>query len=1586
MQAVQALANSGVVQGLLQAMASAIAWIAQALASIPPEALASLISFFISLKLLKVNPLYLAAAGIALLIGRIQELGGVAQILENLPQTLATIGHNMMTGLINGIQEGARKVFDYIRQIGVTIVTSLRNILGIHSPSTVMYGIGENITLGLANGIEDSKSAVQVAMNNLAKDILEVSEKVIKNKVDFGILDIKGEYQQWKKVSQLFTNGSEQYNHAIEKMEEARKQANLKILSLQKDYNDALDQTVSKIASMYGLLDDVNLKAGKNSQQILHGLDEQVAKLEEWASAQEIISNSGLDAKLVEELQGMGVDSVSELSAIANMTTDELATLNSMWLKKQSIANKAGVKQMEGLKKDTLAQINDLKQGIDGTTVDITDVGGRLVENISEGVYGAMPTLQSAFSQLGSYIEKAQKELAKTASGSGSGGKSSGAGVGGEAGGIDVPDAGGEIAKSLKEEIQGSMNKLGDMLPGIIAGGLGAVAVAKFGPKIAKALASKFFDKTKIGQEITNTLSRVMSSGLKKAKSSSEGALSKAAEGLSQDAKASTTIADSSSKIGGNMQTAGKGLSKVNSILNTIIKGAVAVIAIAGAIAAMAGALWLTYNALKDIDFLKLAGQLTLMATATAVFGTLAAVIGKLDVSTLVKGLLALIGIAADIAIVALACRAAYELMKGVDFVGFAIAIGEMALAVVAFGVLAGLGGVLSEFLALGILVVAGIALDIAAVALACRVAYEAMKDVPFVDFAVVIGEMALAVGAFGLLTALSGLFGLLGGGIGLIYVLGICYELVQVAQACKIANETMMYVRWEDFGKAIGQMATALGAFELLNIGSSLAAIFGGLGLTYILGICDEIVQVARSLKYVYDNVPSDIVGVKQKIQLIKDVLNDLKNADLGGLIGSILANWTIENLIGVVENYVKVAEQLNKLQEIQLNSDKILGNLDIVRSALDQVKSKTDFITEMLQSWADEANANSVESAAKVILIYGQVIDTLEKLSDVQIDDSVKSGVETMTTFIQEVLDTISRVTTSWWVDVGGIEKTVGMAQSVLNKFSEIIPVIKDQIQDKGINVEKANEAINGVKGVLENILKIKEVDGLDDKENVVGKAQSILNKFTEIVPTIGQLIGQDFNPDEAKRRIVGVRDLIYEIGLINQDYDAGNLQKKADILDKTQSLINKMTELAFPIGQLSRVDFNADTARQRIWDVQSLTYEIAKVNQDYSTSNLENKAQILAVTQSLINKFTELAPTIKQLISVGLEAKPAIESVHTIQNLVWEIGQINTGDAGNLATKEWVVGMAASIAYKLGEFSHAISTIGNVNGDVAVQAINAMNTMFSTIANGVGSNVQVFENVGINIGQALANGMRSQSANVSQAGFQLQTDFWYAIESKMGDEYQQGVWMATQFGNGLKSVDFSGIGGAMQTSLWWGIQNRMNDEYHQGRAMGERFRQGLYDIDYGNAGWWAVQGFMNGANSQDVYSTGWRIADRFLQGLRDRGEQGSPWKTTIESGSWAVEGLIKGIQEQEGALVGEATTLAEEVIDALSMENLTMSPTLDASVSGNLAPSMYDSEYGMIGGSNKDVVINQNNNVYTDVDMERINRDIAWSLSKV
>lgn len=1487
---IKELAGSGAIKTVLTVVANTLSMIAKALASIPPEALAGIMSFILSLKLLNANPIMFVVMAITLLIQYIKELGGISKIFEQLPQKLATIGHNLMTGLFNGIREGARKVIDYVKQVASTVISTFQNMFGIHSPSTVMYDMGMNMGLGLANGITDSESAVQVAMNDLADDILKLSEKIIANKVDFGILDIKQEWQEWKKVSKLFTEGSEQYNYAIEQMEAARKKANLRILDLQQTYNEALDKTIEKIGSMYGLFDEVNLGGSKNSSKILKNLDQQVAKMQEWAEAQKSIANLGLDDELVKELQGMGVDATGELSAIAQMTSDELGTLNDMWLQKQKIANDEGIRQMEGMKKDTLAQVQSIKDGVDGVTVDIADSGGRLVENISEGVYGAMPTLESAFGKLNDYIEKAQKELAKQMSGTGSEVDNLGG-----ADALGVPDTG--IA-GIKEEVTNTIEKVKSMLPNILLGALGAVGVVKFGPKIVKAIAQKLLGGGNFSQGLSGILEAGLAGELGKENWSQllgqlpygdKGFLarfvgqmqakleetneiaSKSAKTLKQVTKPVEQIKEGSVTITKNLESTNTSMSKTPGWANSIKEGAKSVIYIAGAIAAVAGALWITYNALKDVDFVKLTEQLIFMGLAVVEFGALAKAADMLKISA--KSILIIVGIAVDVAAVALACRAAYEVMKDIPWDGFASALGMMAAAIGAFGLLNGILGIKVVALAeaFGLLVSAGIIIEIIALSKSIRIAYDVMKD-----------------------------------------------------------------ISWEGFGQMLGQMATALGVMGALNGPLGLLMPLAALGWVSISLICDEMIKLAKALVEVDRNVPEDFDSLEKKLKHLKKTLEIINGLDLGTVIGMMVTSWSAGPVERIMEMYVKVAEALNKLSKIELDQEAIEVNLEYIRSTLETIDVKTDLISGWLEASRMDVEASTVENAGRIVIVYGDMVDALDKLANFKPDEA-------------------------------------GISTSLLAMVG-VITLLRNQSYGSG-----------GIFNIFNN---------METVANDVEKIKSIVKNYLEMVPTMQDLGKPENKISDSVRSVVeknieNIKSIVHTIGSVDT---GGWIDQKESDMGKIQSILNKFTELIPVANQIANMNIakgdDRSGAIKRIKDIKSIVIEIGSVD---TGGWIDQKESDMGKIQSILNKFTEVAQTCGLLTQYPIPSN-AQGWIQTVRHLVWEIGQINQDDAGSLDAKADIIEKSKTIAKKLGEFGSILSELkGSEQGGVIESLTSALDQLLTGVSNSMTEKVAVFENVGVQIGQSLARGITSQSEALSVAGGNMQSSIWAGVNGKIQDEYWQGVELANKFGDGVKSVDFQNVGASLQSSLWWGIQNKMNDEYWQGRSMGERFRQGLYDVDYGNAGWWAVQGFINGAwgragNGDGVYHTGWWIANNFLQGLKDRGNQGSPWKTTMESGNWAVEGLIEGIKSQEDALVGEATSLADQVINALTMDDVVMSPTLDANVNGHLAPTMAEGDYGIVGGNGQGVTIRQTNNNYTQYDVEQVQRDLAWELSKV
>lgn len=81
------------------------------------------------------------------------------------------IGENIVTGLLNGITGMWDTLVSTVKGKVNGMVSTVKNVLGIHSPSKVFTEIGENVTQGLVNGINTGVPAAQEAIQNIAQTL-----------------------------------------------------------------------------------------------------------------------------------------------------------------------------------------------------------------------------------------------------------------------------------------------------------------------------------------------------------------------------------------------------------------------------------------------------------------------------------------------------------------------------------------------------------------------------------------------------------------------------------------------------------------------------------------------------------------------------------------------------------------------------------------------------------------------------------------------------------------------------------------------------------------------------------------------------------------------------------------------------------------------------------------------------------------------------------------------------------------------------------------------------------------------------------------------------------------------------------------------------------------------------------------------------------------------------------------------------------------------------------------------------------------------------------------------------------------------
>ena len=105
---------------------------------------------------------------------------------------------NILSGLGNGLKDGAKTVWEWMKNLGKRILDGIKSVLGIHSPSTEFFEIGKNIIAGLINGIKAGFSAIGTTMKELGGKIVEAFKGLDMSKLSSLFMNIVKIFPQLK--------------------------------------------------------------------------------------------------------------------------------------------------------------------------------------------------------------------------------------------------------------------------------------------------------------------------------------------------------------------------------------------------------------------------------------------------------------------------------------------------------------------------------------------------------------------------------------------------------------------------------------------------------------------------------------------------------------------------------------------------------------------------------------------------------------------------------------------------------------------------------------------------------------------------------------------------------------------------------------------------------------------------------------------------------------------------------------------------------------------------------------------------------------------------------------------------------------------------------------------------------------------------------------------------------------------------------------------------------------------------------------------------------------------------------------------
>lgn len=163
LQIIEALASGLVEQmpRIFNATIQIIKSITSTIISNLPQILASALQIMMSLGAGLINNIQIIIAAIPSIISAIVSglINGISEI--------AAVGGQLVSGLWNGISDKIGWVQDQIWGMGSSIISTIKGVFGIHSPSREFAWIGQMLDEGLANGISDNVDIVDDAMGDV---------------------------------------------------------------------------------------------------------------------------------------------------------------------------------------------------------------------------------------------------------------------------------------------------------------------------------------------------------------------------------------------------------------------------------------------------------------------------------------------------------------------------------------------------------------------------------------------------------------------------------------------------------------------------------------------------------------------------------------------------------------------------------------------------------------------------------------------------------------------------------------------------------------------------------------------------------------------------------------------------------------------------------------------------------------------------------------------------------------------------------------------------------------------------------------------------------------------------------------------------------------------------------------------------------------------------------------------------------------------------------------------------------------------------------------------------------------------------
>lgn len=724
--------------------------------------------------------------------------------------------------------------------------------------------------------------------------------------------------------------------------------------------------------------------------------------------------------------------------------------------------------------------------------------------------------------------------------------------------------------------------------------------------------------------------------------------------------------------------------------------------------------------------------------------------------------------------------------------------------------------------------------------------------------------------------------------------------------------------------------------ADEILKVNTAVS----GKDFTFNLDTIQAIADAGTSFSKLANSIPANVEGILQKITGAKSLGNF--GTDIGKYVDELL----------------KINEFVSG-KNFSFKSDVIAS----IASAGTGFAKLINSIPANVEGWAQKiAGTKSLGTFGTDI---GKYVDEMKKVgesigSDFSFNTDAIGTLKTAGEKMAELQDSLPKVggVISWFVG----QENLGDFGDKIGKFADAMGKLKSGMGENGISdavvesVKKAGDALIALNDSLPSEGWFDGKISMTDFANYISDFSEAISDFSADASSI--------NPEAINVAITAanrIKSLISAIANLDTSgvadftgigVGAGHGGSGADGL--VSDIAETMVEFSEKVAgiDIAAVNTSVSAASRLRSLISNLTGLDASGIENFKPASIGSAIKsyankVAGIDTAVVSTSVTLAYRLKSLIASlsGLDSSgisnfkadsvgSAIKAFSTNVKGV-DMSSVNLSISAATRVKNFISGLASLDTSGVASFSNAITSLGKINLEEAVSALNVSTSKF--------------ENVGANLINALNSGLKAKSGTVKSTMSIVVTSILNSINVKRSAFNTAGSQLMLQLNSGIRSKTssvkatittmvasilntfqsknstFNKAGAKLIENLINGINSKRGATSTAVRTLASNASSAIsnsYQSFY-RGGKYLGEGLVLGIESkkQAAYDAGYALGQAAAKGEKDGQDSNSPSKLTIKYGKWFGEGLVIGIESFTKKVYNAGGSLGETAVDSMT-----------------------------------------------------------------